>query len=452
MPVRLTERIPRVVPGAILALGWLVGFVYAYPGLVTMDSMDQLSEARAGVYTDGHPPAMAAMWRFVDFVIPGTLGILILQTLAFVVGMYLILRRALSPRRAAVVTALLFLFPPILAPMAVIWKDCIMAGFFLLGIGLLFQERKAWKIAALLALFIATLVRYNAPAATLPLVVMLFAWPGLAGWRRYAAAAGAWIGITAIAFTLNTALTDRKMYIWQSSLAVLDIVGTLGNVDEDIPDADLRELFAGTQMLVDKDIHATIRREYELCQQYGMDFEPLIAGNGHLWDLPIFGDKPAPEAQRDAIARVFWQVVKAHPGAYLEHRFTTMRMVLGITTRPPGLMVMTSKAQYEAYMTRLGLVKHSFWAQRFLQARVVWAAKKTPIFTPWIYLAVTLILLPLAIRGRQWDVFALLLSGLLLEGTLFPLAPTPDYRYSHWMVICTMIAVAMVTARRARQA
>jgi hypothetical protein len=63
-----------------------------------------------------------------------------------------------------------------------------------------------------------------------------------------------------------------------------------------------------------------------------------------------------------------------------------------------------------------------------------------------MYLVIALVLLPLAIRHR--DVLALLLSGLGLEASLFPLAPTPDYRYSHWLVICTLLAIIMLTARR----
>jgi hypothetical protein len=444
--VRLTERIRRVPPAVILATGWLVGLVYAYPGLVTMDSMDQLSEGRAGFYTDGHPPAMAAMWGLIDRLIAGPFPILLIQTAAFVVGLYLVLKRALSPWRAAIATILLYLFPPILAPMAVIWKDCIMAGFFLLGAGLIFERR----IAAIAAFAIATSVRYNAPAATLPLIVLLFAWPGMAGWRRYALAAGAWVAITAVSFGVNSFLTDRKMYIWQSSLAVLDIAGTLANVDGDLPDSQLRNTFAGTNILVDHDIHEAIRRQYALCREHGMDFEPLVAREGHLWDLPIFGTTPAPPEQRDAITRAFWDIVTAHPGAYLTHRWTATREALGMTSNSLGLMVMTSKAQYAPYMQRLGLSVSAGGLQSWLQRRAVWFAKKTPIFQPIIYLIVALVLLPLAIRARHTDVVALLLSGLALEATLFPLAPTPDYRYSHWLVTCTMIAVVMLTARRSR--
>jgi hypothetical protein len=448
--VRVTERIRRLPPGVIVAMGWVVGLVYAYPGLVTMDSLDQLREGREGFYTDGHPPAMAAMWKLVDLVISGPLGMLVIQTLAFVVGMYWILRRAMTPTRAAIATALLFAFPPILAPMAVIWKDCVMAGFFLLGTALVCEEHRARKLAGLACFFIATSVRYNAPAATLPLIVLLFAWPQLAGWRRYAVAAAAWIAITAVAFAVNIGLTDRKMYIWQSSLAVLDIAGTLANVDDDIPDAELRQTFAGTQILVDHDIHQAIRRQYTLCREYGMDFEPLVARDGHLWDLPIFGTTPAPQEQRDAIARAFWDVVTSHPGAYLAHRWDATREALGMTSNKLGVMVMTSKSQYEPYMNRLGLDKRAWRPQTWLQGRAVWFAKKTPIFRPWIYLVVTLLVFPLAVRARKLDVIALLLSGLALEATLFPLAPTPDYRYSHWLVTCTMIVVVMLTARRSR--
>jgi hypothetical protein len=452
MRVRLTERIRSLPPGVIVAAAWVVGLVYAFPGLMSMDSLDQLREGREGFLTDGHPPAMAAMWGLVDAVISGPFGMLMIQTAAFVVGMYLILRRAFtSRRRAAVATTLLYLFPPVLAPMAVIWKDCVMAGFFLLGTALLFEDRKWWRLVGLACLWLATAVRYNALAATFPLAVLLFAWPGIAGWRRYAVSAGAWIAITGSALAVNACLTDSKMYVWQSSLAVLDITGTLAKVDDTIPDDKMRQLLAGTKILVDHDIQAAIRARYALCTENGMDFEPLIAREGHLWDLPISGKTPAPPEQRDGITRAFWDVVTEYPGAYLAHRWATMREVLGMTSRPVGAMVMTFHTQYAQYMGILKLSSGWSTLQEWMQRRAVWIAKKTPLFRPWIYVVVALILLPLAIRMRQLDVVALLLSGLALEASLFPLAPTPDYRYSHWLVVCTMMAVVMLTARRSRE-
>lgn len=449
IPAALSRRIAELPPLAILALGWLVLVVYAYPGLMTMDSITQLVEARAGFYTDGHPPAMAWLWHYVDKLIAGPFGMLVIQTTAFLAGVYLLLRRVLSPRRAAVAAVLVMLFPPVLAPMAVIWKDCLMAGMFVLGAAALLDERRGVKLAGLAALTLATAVRYNAPAASLPLIVILFTWlPPAPTWKeriqRYALATGAWLAVTFAALGFGEALTDQPMHIWHSSLALMDTVGTLAETDGTIPDEELRELFAGTEILVDQDIHAALRRQYT-----PLDFEPLIARDGHLWDVPISGTTPAPPAQRAAIERMFWTTVTSHPGAYLRHRAATMRGVLAFSG-PVYSPVMMHKHQYTPLLAKIGVTNKWTGLQNLLQRKAQWLAKRTPLFRPWIYLVLSLVLLPLC-RGQR-DVFALVLSGLGLEASLFLLAPTPDYRYSHWMVVTTCIAIVMLVVRRARGA
>jgi hypothetical protein len=446
----IARRIAELPPLAILALGWLVVVVYAFPGMMTMDSIQQLQEARSGFYTDGHPPAMAWLWHFVDKVIAGPFGMLVIQTLAFLAGLYLLLRRALAPRQAAVAASLLFVFPPVLAPMAVIWKDCLMAGLFVLGTAALLAGRRSLELAGLAAFVVATAVRYNAPAATLPLVVILFTWlPPAPTWKariqRYALATAAWLAVTVAALGLGKALTDQPMYIWHSSLALLDTAGTLAKVDTTIPDEQLRDLFAGTEVLVDRDIHAAVRRQYS-----PIDFEPLIHGDGHLWEVPISGTQPAPAPKREAISRMFWSTVTSHPGAYLAHRAATTRYVLALPGSPVYSPVMMHRLQYTGLVAQLGVGTAWSELQGWMQRKAQWLAKKTPLFRPWMYLVLALVLLPLA--RRQRDVLALLLSGLGLEASLFVLAPTPDYRYSHWMVVCTCIAVVMLVARRARRA
>lgn len=442
------RRIAEPPPLVVLALGWLVVVIYAFPGMMTMDSIDQLREARSDFYTDGHPPAMAWLWRYVDKLIAGPFGMLVIQSVAFLAGLYLLLRRAMQPRRAAVAASLLFVFPPVLAPMAVIWKDCLMAGMLVLGTAALLDERRWLKLAGLAAFVIATAVRYNAPAATLPLVVILFTWlPSSPAWRaciaRYALATGAWLAVTIAALGLGKALTDQPMHFWHSSLALMDTVGTLADTDGTIPDAELRELFTGTEILVDKDIHAALRRQYS-----PLDYEPLIRGEGHLWDVPVSGTQPAPEPKRDAISRMFWTTVKSHVGAYLAHRAAIMHNVLALPGGPVYSPVMMHRMQFKGLIEQLGVGTKWTGLQNWMQRKAQWFARKTPLFRPWIYLVLSLVLLPLAWRHR--DVLALLLSGIGLEASLFPLAPTPDYRYSHWMVVCTCIAVVMLVARRAR--
>lgn len=447
---RIAGWFARWPPLAILAAGWVVTVVYAFPGMMTMDSIDQLTEARNGFYTDGHPPAMAALWRIVDAIVAGPFGMLVLQTVAFLAGLYLLLCRAMRTRRAAFVASLLLVFPPILAPMAVIWKDCIMAGFLVLGTACLLAGCRWVRVLGLACLWLATAVRYNTPAATLPLVVLLFRWSDAAieTWKqwlaRYAIALAAWLAITVLAFGIGSALTDRKMHVWHSSLALLDIAGTLAEVDGTIPDEQLRQTLAGTEILVDHDIHAAIRKVY-----IPWDFEPLIIREGHLWNMPIQGTTPAPAAKRDAIARAFWDVVLDHPGAYLTHRLATFREVLGLAPRNMNGTVMTHRNQFETLVAKLGIAIGSSHLQDFLQRKVKRIARSSPLFRPWFYLVLSLVLLPLCLR-RDRDLTALVLSGLAMEASLFVFAPTPDYRYSHWLVICTCVAIAMLIARRAR--
>jgi hypothetical protein len=45
---------------------------------------------------------------------------------------------------------------------------------------------------------------------------------------------------------------------------------------------------------------------------------------------------------------------------------------------------------------------------------------------------------------------ALLGSGFGLELTLLLFAPSPDYRYSHWLVICVIVAAIVLGVRRYR--
>jgi hypothetical protein len=360
-------------------------------------------------------------------------------------GLYLVLRHTFAPRRAAWWTCAVFVSPMVLTVMAVIWKDCIMAGLLAAGIAGLLSRRRWARLAGLAAMLGAAAFRYNAFGATLPLVVLLFEWrPGLRWLPRYALSTAAWLATTFAAFGINGALTDKPMHYWSSSLAVFDIAGTLANVDGVLPDATLRAELAGTRILVDHDIHAAIRAAYT-----PRDFFPLLTSPEHrLWILPIDGYEPAPEAQRDAIERAFRDVVATYPWAYVKHRMAVMVEVLDLrVTRSMGA-VTPREVKYVDAAKALGLTTRWSGVQLALTQAMRWVSRHTPLYTPWVYLVLTLVLIPLA--WRQRDVLAMLLSGLVMEGSLVPLVHSRDYRYSHWMVITTIVSCIVLATRRRR--
>jgi hypothetical protein len=441
---KITRAIASAPPSVVLGAAWLVLLVYAYPGFMTQDSADHLREARANFYTDLHPPAMSYLWSVLEYFITGPLLMLVLQSGTFLAGLYLVLRRTFTPRRAAWITAGLFVFPPVFVPFAVIWKDCVMAGFLMLGLAAMFAERRWVRIAGLLALGAATAVRYNAFGATFPIIVLLFEWrTGMHWFKRYAISVVAWLAVTFGSFAFNAAITDREMYPWHSTLALFDIVGTLVHADEELSDEELRTLFDGTDLITKTDILGTMRRLYS-----PRDFLPIINHKTDaMWGVPINGLVPAPQRQRDAIARAFKEVITSHPFAYVKHRLAVLVEVLCFTRRRPAAAIPPREMRpYHAEQLDLS----NTWSrlQRKMSEATWLIYKLTPIFVPWIYLFVSLALLPLTRRHR--DMFATIMSGLVFESSLLFLAASPDFRYSHWMIVCTLIAVVSLTARRMR--
>ena len=412
---------------------------------MTMDSFDQLREGRNWFFTDAHPPAMAALWGVLDRILRGPLLMLLLQSASFLGGLFLILVHAMSRRRAAVVAVGICLFPPVLVPMAVIWKDCLMAGFFVLGIaGLLHLDRR-WRLVGLGMLALATAMRYNAPAATLPLIFLLFYWRAGMHWlARYATALGAWILVTAVAMGCNSLLVDQEMHFWHSSLALEDIVGTLSHVSPELPDSELAPLLAPTGILVERDYHARLKKQY-----VPYDFQQLVSGEGHLWDVPIAGTQPAPPAQRDAIEKAWKAIVPAHEAAYLAYRVDVFTEVLGFHKKFQGATVIRHELQYRGMLDSMNLPLTESGFSRTGEDFTMWMAKKTRLFRPHVYALLALALLGFCLRER--DIGAILLSGIGLEVSLFPLVQAPDYRYSHWLVTCALLALVMLIARRARR-
>lgn len=423
-------------PRRILWLGWVLFVIYCYPGYMSTDSVNQLEQARAtDPLHDWHPPLMAMLWRVTDSVIAGPFPMLIIQSVAFLLGLDGILRRVLRPRTAAVLASLILLFPPVMTTMAVIWKDSQMAGFLLAGTACLLSANRKWKLAGCVLLFFATAQRYNSIAATFPIVLALFVWrEELTRWRRYAIAFGVWIAITVAAFGTNKLLTEQKLYAWHGSVALFDIVGTI-RYAQPLPDGEVRELLAGVTVIPTEDIQYGFRLRY-----FPRAWWELANGPKRVLEAP------KTEEQREAVARAWRDVVMTYPVAYLKHRLRVFREVIGISKYPPG-------AEWDGFTENPAqepAIKHSAMHSK-VQARwlsLIPAIQDSLPFRAWAYLLLGFALLPLCRRQRL--AFVVIASGLLNELSLFVAAPSADYRYSHWMIACTIIGIALVFAARWR--
>ena len=159
--------------GAVFGMGCILlciaSWLLLFPGFATHDLPVQLAEARAGQYSDWHPPVMSWLWRQVERVVPGTTGMLALQLAMLWSGIFLCAGALTKHLGVRFILALaLFLFPPVLGWAGSIGKDTWALGAGLIGAGLVLRigpERRfaqhalVWGSGA--AFFVVCAVRHN---------------------------------------------------------------------------------------------------------------------------------------------------------------------------------------------------------------------------------------------------------------------------------------------------
>ncbi len=434
----------------ILIVGLAIFLIYSWPGFVGWDTREHMLQARSGIYTDGHPPAVAHLVRLVEVFVTGPAGMLLIQAVTLLVGLYMLLKTRLSSspvgqsppgsisgRAAALAACGIFLFPVVSGVTALITKDALMAGSLMIAIALMLDERTSRHRLALGFLIFASLMRWNALAATFVPMILLFRWrPHLAGFRRYAIAFAMWFGVTAVAYEGNELLTTEREHLWYWSFAYEDIGGTLEYMP-DLDDAAMAKLFDGVPLIYHDNLHARFRAIYNPASHYH-----LMRDEGRLL-IP-----PQNEAQRDAVAATWRKVVLGHPDAYLKYRWDNYLQVLSID-RPPSFSNVYVWFNVIAYPQAIDELHHDAAPSR-IQAKLIEgsiAVSLSPVYYIFIYGALCLVLLPLCARNRLE--MAVLLSAVGYQLQWFFLAATSDLRYSQWMVLCSLVALVLRVARYA---
>src|ERR1700676_2491531 len=193
-----TGGLRTMLATAGLALaGFAVELLAFWPGLMSVDSIEQYIQAATHRYNDHHPPIMAWVWSWTNRVVVGPGGMLIFHLVLMWTGLWLIAEGARARRvRHTWLVPFVGVLPFVANIAGVIWKDVGMAYALLCAGGLLYASdgrRRHLRIAAItvamLLLGYATMVRGNAPLATFALACYALAtvFPRMS-WQRSAAA------------------------------------------------------------------------------------------------------------------------------------------------------------------------------------------------------------------------------------------------------------------------
>lgn len=424
----------------LVLLCWFL--LFFFPGGMSWDSMRQLQEARAGVFSDAHPASMAMLWRYLDMLTAGPFGMLLLHCLWFLGGLtaiFYLTRPGGRWSNIALIVAVA-LWPPTFFILGIIWKDVAMASAYILSIALFLWHEKACgrtPRALLLALCLLILcygvsTRHNAVAAALPLLAYycyrLFPHPRPVRGVCRALALGVVAGVLIfglVQFASSRAVSNR-MNFWQVA-AIYDVAG--------ISYQERVNLFP-----------AHLYPEADL-QMIDRCYTPRSVAI--LWRFSEGGIKPLTDDEDLKILRNTWgRLIVGHPAAYLAHRWAVSRELIGLTMKAPSCAVLQEKLI--SYRLELKC-RQSKVAGTVVDAFFEFS-KTSLLYRPFAYIVLSgvllVVLIWLRVENRALAV-AILCSGLLHMVGLFFVAGAPDFRYSHWMILSTVLALAIVVRDKA---
>ncbi|MET0308543.1 MAG: hypothetical protein ABW023_07540 [Sphingomonas sp.] len=397
------------------------------------DSVAQYGQVLRGAYDDWHPPVMARLWALLHLVWPGQAPMLALQVLLYWTGLGLIaaaLARAGSRIAAAGVLAL-GLWPPFLGWQVVVLKDGQMAGALLAATGLALWWRlddrrpPAWA-AALVALLLlyATLLRFNAMFATVPLAIGLL---GSERWQRPLPRATAMLAGLVLVVATGPMINHRLLG------------ATASGVERALPIYDLAGIAhqAGPEAVPLLPARTWREAEKRRC------ITPL------LWDpladsehCDFVADQIEDAAPGRALLAAWIGTVLHHPLAYAAHRLghwnATMRGWV-------PLHMPFADPQWSSEPNTLGLASPARRIEPY-ENLAGWLARGplgAPL--PWLVAAIGILILTHTAAGpRARLAGALALSAVATELAFLLVSIASDIRYHLWAMLATGLAALLL--------
>jgi hypothetical protein len=249
---RIAAKQPAILvrglaPAAIIVAGAVAGLWLNLPGHLSYDSVVQLAEGRAGLYSGEHPPVMSWLLGAADRLWPGG-GAFVALDVALIDGALLAFVLLAGPRTwlipatlalACMATPQLAIYP------AIVWKDVLFAGAMLAGFACLAGAARTWPrpgwrwpllAGALALLVLATLTRQNG-VVVLPWAAFAVGWFAAGSGRAVRRGLVAGLGFLAAGVGLAAATTlalDTRLAVggegvgqqWES-LQVYDVTGMI---------------------------------------------------------------------------------------------------------------------------------------------------------------------------------------------------------------------------------
>ncbi|ENM5922139.1 Uncharacterised protein [Vibrio mimicus] len=439
-----------------------------YPGAMSPDSINILTQARTGNISDSFPIFNVYLWKLLDqYVVEGPAGMLVLNMLLYYAGLFMTFYSLAKTylRLSSLVCMLFGFFPPIIGILGAVWSDITLTSLlmFLLGLSVftgfgaepdtLSKPVKVFvAILGLVIAFAAVSTRHNAAAAVIPIVFLFFS--SFIPNKNHAAplerfsrllvvfliATVVTVGLFVASKYINSEYTVEKKHFWRVTV-LYDVAGISCRTQKD----QLSEILESGKGLDN------------ICGLYTpKSYIPLVFGEQiHELDAEKrFKGEPLKirsggDEINDSLFNYWVKAIIDNPMAYFRHRAD---FFLALTTKHFGAL--WAPVFDTIYSNELGIVA------RDKVDSMVFDEIRSLSLNSMIFLPIAYVILALAVfstsfvailkknihsnRRLTTSALAVSLSGLfhLLGVSVF--AVSSDFRYSHWLIVSSLMSVALL--------
>jgi hypothetical protein len=362
------KRVYLIAIPLLMSLGIAALF---YPGFMSYDTLHALRSARNGVTDSMWPPMVSYVWRAVDLVSfnPSAMHFsqvfLLLFSIFFVVFFF--------TKKIGYATAFLFIYliiPVVLGTVAVIWKDVLMAAFFMAGFAVIVAMRvvvSRWgfiflSLLAVFLIFLGVCSRHNAITGAVPLL-FYFAW--IVCSRVLKKPSNIWLGAILFGSVLTGAVYVTKTQLDNYSLPNFEKLNNSSAVFmQSVRVLDV----AGASLCVGSNLFAEMAPNLSLAEiNSGYDPRHINLSAGLLNRI----------GYDDRINKIWLSVALHHPICFLNNKFQMTKYMVGANE---GDQFIITSPSVDSNEYGYSLAKSSL---RDSAVAYIVHASKLPFFKPW---------------------------------------------------------------------
>jgi hypothetical protein len=425
------RRLP-VLLFALLALVAILQAVAYWPGIMTWDAGRQYGQALSGAFDDWHPPVMEWFWRQLVPIHRGPGPMLVVQLALYWGGFALLAGWALRAGRRGLAVALTLsaLMPFPLALIGAVLKDCLMAGALLMATGLLAWSRPGrdpWlRLIGLLMLLAASLLRFNAFLAIVPIGVALLP----EAWWRTPVRLAATVVVTTLVLMLALPLANKAIGAQKSGVELSLVMFDLGGITEHSGVDAFPPLPVKDPVAVNHRCYSPVKWDP---YSWWVD-APCPIGFYLLQDtLKARGQGPY---------GLWLKAIATHPIAYADHRLHHFNINARFLVPDEVERAVTDQSAPNDW--HYGITPNA--VQQAIDGAAV-ASSHTPLGWPiwWMAVALGALILAPGLPTRRIAV-PVALSSLLYGLGYLVFSVAAELRYHLWTILAALIAAVIVAA------